>query len=188
MRKFTILAFLLLATVITACSAVPATGDTSNQALSAQSQMPEVAGYSTVNADSIQGAINAAATAASLSTANLFGAAAINRIDAFVACYRDVGAIDVKGYFSITEAGGGVAAVINNDRVANNLVQCVAQAAGNRNGNNQAQGAEFQPCVKGGSFQVTAGDVTNTFSYVYMGSTPTLCNGFQAHFAAKGGQ
>ncbi len=184
MRKFAMLALLVLMAVTTACSAVPPTGDTSTQFLSAQNQMPAVSGYTTVNADSIQGALTAAATAANLTIANLFGAALVNRVDTLATCYRDVGAIDIKGYFSVIEAGGGMALLINNDRIANNLVQCIAETAGR---GTDAQDASFQPCVKGGSFQATEGSVTNTFSYIYIGSTPTLCNAFQAHFAAKGG-
>lgn len=188
MQKFVVIALLLVAALTTACAAVvPDTGDTANQFLSAQNQMPPPPnGYQTVDADSIQSALSAAATAANLSAANVFGAAAVNRIDALVSCYRDVGAVDVKAYFSIMEAGGGVAVVINNDRIANNLVQCVTEALGRDRGA-RALDSAFQPCVKGGSFQAKEGDVTNTFSYMYVGSTPNLCNAFQAHFTSKGG-
>jgi|GEM_PF-901672 len=183
MRKFATLVLLLVVAVTAACSAVPATGDTATQYLSAQSQMPAAPrGYTQVNAESIQGALSAAATATSLSTANLLGAGLVNRVDALVSCYRDVGAIDVKAYYSILEAGGGVAIVINNNRVANNLVQCIAQAAGGMS----PQDAAFPPCVIGGSFSATEGEITNAFSFIYIGSTPNLCNSFQAHFAGKG--
>lgn len=187
MRKIAILALLIAAVFITACNAIPATGDTAEQFLSAGNQMPAApTGYQTVNADTIQGTLTAAAQAANLSTANLFGAAAVNRIETLVNCYRDVGAIDAKGYFSITEAGGGVAVVVNNTRIVNNLVQCINETAGGRNSNPSAQNA-FQPCVKTGTFNVTEGEITNNFTYMYVGTTPTLCASFQTHFANKGG-
>lgn len=182
MRRITVLVLLLLTAAMTACAALPPTGDTDDQVLSAQNQMPPApSGYQTVQGDSVQAALNAAATAANLSTANLLGAALVNRIDALATCYRDVGALDARAYFSLTEAGGGVAIVINNDRIANNLIQCVNEAAGARFRSQDA----FQPCVSSGTFTASDAGLTNTFTYIYAGSTPTLCNAFQSHFTNR---
>lgn len=185
MRRITVFVLLLLTTALTAaCAAVPPTGDNANQVLSAQNQMPPVpSGYQTMQGDSIQAALNAAATAANLGTGNLLGVALTNRVDALVACYRETGAVDARVYYSIQDAGGGLAVVVNNDRLANNLIQCVNEAAGARFRSQDA----FQPCVSNGTFTVSDSGLTNTFTYIYMGSTPTLCTAFQNHFNALSG-
>jgi hypothetical protein len=184
MRKlFFVFTLLVVMGVSAACAAaVPPTGDTANQFLSAQQQMPgDISGYLVIQADTIQAAVATAAQAAGIATTQILGAAVVNRLDALVTCYREVGAVDAKIYVSPTEPGAGVAVIINNDRIANNLLQCAAQAAGAR-----SQDAGFQPCVQGGTFQRTEGAVTNTFSFIYAGSTPTLCNAFNAHFVGRG--
>jgi hypothetical protein len=187
MRKFTAITLLILAAFTTACSAVvPSTGDTAAQPLSAQSQMPSVpSGYLEIPADSIQTLLNTSITGANVSVGNLLGAGVVNRIDALVTCYREVGAIDFKGYASVQDAGGGLAVVINTSRVTDNLLACIAQAAGARS-SSSAQSA-FQPCVKTGAFKVESNGITNDFTYLYVGTTPNLCNAFQTHFTNKGG-
>ncbi|MCU0465233.1 MAG: hypothetical protein MUF38_11770 [Anaerolineae bacterium] len=183
MRRITVLVLLLLTVALTAaCSAIPPTGDTDDQALSAQNQMPPAPdGYQTIQADSIQSAMTAAATAANLSTVNLLGAALVNRIDALATCYRDVGALDARAYVSLRDAGGGIAIVINNNRITDNLIQCVNEAAGARFRSQDA----FQPCVSNGTFTASDNGLTNTFTYIYAGSTPALCTAFQNHFANR---
>ena len=147
MRRITVFVLLLITAAMTACAALPPTGDRDDQVLSAQNQMPLAPdGYQTVQGDSVQATLNAAATAANLSTANLLGVALVNRIDALATCYRDVGAIDARAYFSLRDAGGGIAIVINNDRITNNLIQCINEAAGARFRSQDA----FQPCVSKG--------------------------------------
>lgn len=184
MRKFAALALLIILAAFTAaCNAVPATGDTSTDALSAQSQMPPLPNtYIEIPATTLQSILDTTLTGANLTTGNLLGAAAVNRITTLVECFRDVGAVDFKGYASVQEAGGGVVIIINTTRVSNNLLSCISQTFGGRNSGPSAQSA-FEPCVKNGTFTVQ----DNNFTYLYVGTTPTLCSSFQTHFASKGG-
>jgi hypothetical protein len=183
MPRLAFVALLLTALLVSACAAVPPTGDNAQQFLSAQTHIPPPpAGYQTLSGDSLQTTLSGALTAAGLGTGNVLGAALANRADALATCYREVGALDLRGYYKIgtRDAGAGVALVVNVDRITGNFVQCVTQAAGV-----SAQSADFQPCIVGGQFSATEGSITNNFTYMYAGSTPELCAHFASYFAGK---
>lgn len=158
---------------------VPTTGDTANDAASAQNQMPNIAGYNSVDAASITDAVAAVGGGASLLSGNPAITAAIAKIDDMIACYRQVGAVAARVYTdaNITQVVQGqipkvgALAIINRNRLTDNFLPCAL----NTGSGIGAQSADvIEPCAGVGSF--TRG--SDTFDYVYAATDPTLCNTF----------
>jgi hypothetical protein len=188
MKRFILFGMLLLAAA--ACSfslnSGP-TGDTANQATSAQSFLPDIAGYTRTDADSLTNAITAATGGASLLSGNVALAAGIAKIDDMMQCYQDVGAVAAQVY---TEAdlgavlqgqipSVGALAVINEDRLERNFLNCALS----QNRGLSAQAASIEPCFGSGSVTVNEEKI----DYLYAATTPGLCSSFQNHFDSLGG-
>ena len=185
-RRISLLVAVLL---IAACSrlgipggaAVPTTGDTANDAASAQQFVPDLPGYLSTNATTISSAISTITGGASILSGNPLGAAMIAQIDGMIACYQNVGAVAAKVYAQpdiATLAQGqiptvGALAVINQDRLVNNFLPCALGA--NRGMSAQAQTP--QPCASSGSFQVNG----ETLWYVYAATNQDLCSAIAQH-------
>lgn len=188
MRK-SFLALLLMSVVaISACSVVggtnivPTTGDTANDASAAQRFVPDLPGYISTNASNITDAISAVSGGASLLSGNLVSAAMITQIDSMIQCYQNTGSMAAKVYVQADVASliqgqlpsAGALAVLNQDRIINNLLPC---ALGSGQGLS-AQSAEPQPCAGSGSFIVDS----ETLYYLYAATDPNLCAQFQSIF------
>lgn len=181
--KRMILAMSIVLLVTAACSTAP-TGDTAGDATAAQSFLPTLDGYSATEADSITEALSAAAGEG----ADIFGnegvQVIVDRLDTFVACYQDVGAVSARVYTQANLGsllGGnvpsvGAVAVVNQDRVRENFVAC---ATGGQQQGFSAQSVSVEPCTGNGSF-TSGGD---SFSYIFAGSSGEFCNAVQNHFA-----
>jgi hypothetical protein len=161
------------------------TGDTANQTTSAQTLMPNIAGYTRTNADSITDAITAVGGGASLISGNPALAAGIAKIDSMIQCYQDVGAVAANVYTQ-TDIGTvlqgqiprvGAVAVVNQDRLSRNFLNC---ALGNQNQGFSAQSAAIEPCFGGDTFTKNG----ETITYVFAATDPSLCTAFQQHFDA----
>ncbi len=180
-RLFPLLLTLL---VVTACTfgATGSTGDSASDPQAAQNLLPNLTGYNRTNADSITDAISAVSGGASLLSGNLLSAAAINRIDAMIQCYQDVGAVaanvytqgDIASVVSGQLPRVGAVAVVNQDRAVNNFLNC---AVGGGSGLS-AQSAEVEPCGGSGSKEYRG----ETIHYVYAATAPDFCQAVQAHF------
>jgi hypothetical protein len=182
-QKFILLLIIALFTVgCGAIGSVSNTGQTSNDANAVQQFFPEISGYSSVPTSDIQNAISTVTGGASLATGNILGAAAINRLNALIDCYRDVGALDARVYtqLNIQRPVLGALAIANQDRVTENFLSCAA-GAGAQSG---ARSNEPEPCIGTGTF--TAND--DTFLYVYAASDQALCTAFTTHFRQYGGR
>jgi hypothetical protein len=162
------------------------TGDTSNQPSSAQTFLPDVTGYIRSNADSLTDAIATVGGGASLISGNPALAAGIAKIDDMIQCYQNVGAVAANIY---TQAdlgqilqgelpSAGVLAVINEDRISRNFLNCALGGSQNFS----SQGVTIEPCF--GSGTLTANN--ETIHYIYAATTPGLCNSFQIHFDRLG--
>ncbi|RMG84879.1 MAG: hypothetical protein D6712_10490 [Chloroflexi bacterium] len=178
--------FLLIGLLITACDAVQSTGDTAADPAAAGNFLPNLSGYSASNADSIVDAVTAISGGASLLSGNPVLAGAIAKIDDVIQCYQDVGAVAANIYtptdFSNVLEGEvpalGVVAIINQQRLMNNFLACVA---GQRSVQGfSAQSAALEPCTGSGTFDV--GD--NTYTYLYAATQGALCEVFDQHFQA----
>lgn len=184
------LALLLGVTLLAACSlntgtivdAVPTTGDTASDASAVQQYLPNIPGYTAVDADSIVDAITAVGGGASLVTGNLVTAALVAQIDSMIQCYQNVGAVGAKVYTQV-DIGQlvqgqiptvGALAMVNQNRIVNNFIPC---ALGGLGDSMSAQAEAVQPCTGSGSFVVN----NETILYLYAATQPELCSQFEAY-------
>jgi hypothetical protein len=184
-----IFGLLLLVGALAGCSglgqivggAVPTTGDTQFDPSAAQRFLPNLSnyGYTATDAADITSAITSLGGSASLLTGDPVLAGVISQIDSMITCYRNVGAVAARIYApgnigSILQGqvpSVGVLAVINTNRIADNLLQCALGSSGVR-----AQSAGLQPCAGSGSF-VREGE---TLTYVFAATDTNLCQLFSA--------
>jgi hypothetical protein len=177
-----ILLALLVAAGCTLGSTAP-TGDTSTDPSAAQNFLPNVSGYNRTNAKNVTEAISSVSGGAALISGNVVVAAAIAKIDAMVQCYQNVGAVAAAVYTQVNldqVISGeipkvGAVAVINQDRLSRNFLNCVI---GSASGAFSAQGATVEPC--GGSGSKTSNN--ETLHYLYAGTDPNFCSAVQQHF------
>jgi hypothetical protein len=189
-RIITIILCVTLTLLVAGCSglgqivggAVPTTGDTQFDPSAAQRFIPNLTnyGYTATDAANITSAISSLGGSASLLTGDPVVAGVIAQIDSMITCYRNVGAVAARIYTpanlgSILQGqvpSLGVLAVINTNRVADNLLQCAL-------GGNQVMGAQsatLQPCAGSGSFVRD----NETLTYVFAATDQNLCQLFTA--------
>lgn len=181
MRRLFLLVVVALAAVGCSFTTTGPTGDTASDATAAQQFLPNISGYNRTNADSITDAISSISGGAALISGNPVAAALVSRIDAMIQCYQDVGAVAANVYTQVNLeqvlAGEvpkvGAVAVVNQDRIARNFLNCVVGGAANTF---SAQSVE--PC--GGSGTKTVGG--ETIHFVYAGTDPNFCVSVQQHF------
>ncbi len=176
--------YLLLALVLAACGTQTTGSNTDPTA--AQTFLPTVDGYTATDADSITDALGAAASEGADQFGNALVEQAVSRLDEFVACYQEVGAVSARVYTRVNisellSSGApavGAVAVVNQDRVRENFVAC---AVGGDTAGAQgfsAQSASIQPCTGNGTF--TAED--ETLTYIYASTAPEFCSTVARHF------
>lgn len=178
----------------------PATGGNTG---SASAYLPTFNGYTAVSAGSVTealefitgtGILQAQAaengdtfSAQSLSISTIATTVIVSRIDEFVGCYQNVGAVDAQVYVQ-TDLNAlingqvpplGAVAVINQDRLRDNLVNCAV--APNDPNTFSAQAA--QPCGNFGTFR-QAGE---TFTYLYAGTDTSFCNAVDDYYTRFAG-
>jgi hypothetical protein len=160
--------------------------------------IPTLSGYATANASTIQGAFDLIAStngfasqsaddpnsfsAQSLSLGAIATSLIVSRVDEFIACYRDVGAVEAQVYIrndlAAIAAGEvpplGAVAVINQDRLRDNLVACAVSP----NDPNSFSAQAAQPCGDFGQFSA-AGD---TFTYLYAGTDTQFCDAIETYY------
>ena len=180
MNKHLWVGVLLVLLVAAACTS---TGDTPQQAESAQNLLPNIAGYEVTDSDTVIDAVTAAAGTAATASGNAPALAGIAKVDQMLQCLQDRGAVASNVYIesSITEGilpKAGIVAVINQTRVRDNFLNC---ALGGQEQNGFApQSAIVEPCASSGSFVFRGDDI----SFVYVATQPDLCSAFQGHFDA----
>lgn len=177
----------VLVLLLAACGAVapgtPPTPVTDSQ--SAGAFLPTLSGYTVTGASSISDALAAAAGEGAEQLGNPVVEQAVTRVDNFIQCYQDVGAVaaniytqvDVDQILAGDVPSAGAVAVVNQDRVRENLLACITGS-----GDFAAQSAPTL-CQGSGSFE-SGGDM---FTYVYAGTDDGFCSAVQSHFAQYGG-
>ena len=158
------------------------TGDTSNQSTSAQSFLPDIAGFNRTNADSITDAITSLGGGASLISGNPALAAGIAKIDSMIQCYQNVGAVAANIYTENNIGqllqgqipSVGALAVVNQDRLSRNFLGCALGGADTFS----AQDVTIEPCFGSGTFQKEG----ETITYIYAATAPGLCQSFQNYY------
>ncbi len=180
---------LLVASVTAACGAVAPGGGsppaTSTNPQAADRFLPTLPNYTVTSASSLSDAISAVAGEGADQFGNAAVQVAVDRIDAFIRCYQDVGAVAANIYTQVdleSVLGGnitpsvGAVAVVNQDLVRENLIACVTGG-----GSNESFSAQSAPsvCQNSGSFS-TGGD---TFTYIYIATDDAFCTAVDNHFA-----
>jgi hypothetical protein len=149
----------------------------------AQSFLPTIPGYATIEARSLSEALSTVSGGAALLSGNAVLAGLVTRIDGMMQCYQNVGAVAARIY---TEANLtsvvqgqipkiGVLAVVNQDRLVSNFFNC---ALGGQSEALSAQAAEPQPCSGFGTTTVNG----QTIHYIYAATAQELCTIFAQQF------
>ena len=189
MRKSLLLVVLVaaLSVVLAACNmtGTPTPAATENNAATYLPGTDVLSGYTITEAASITEAITSVAETGADALSNPAISAAITRVDAFIACYQETGAVAANIYTQTDLAGilsggslvpgAGAVAVVNQDLVAENFVACATSSGFS------AQSAT-EICQGNGSF-TAAGD---TFRYIYIATKADFCSSVESHFAAAG--
>jgi hypothetical protein len=157
------------------------TGDKSSDPSAAQQFLPALSGYSRTNAESLTSAVSSISGGAALISGNPLLAALIARIDTMMQCYQNVGAVAASVYTQVdigqVLAGQiprlGAVAVINQDRLSRNFLNCVIGG-----GVASAQSASIEPCGGSGSKVIN----NETITYIYAGTDPSFCVSVQQYF------
>lgn len=178
MKRLTIITLLLLS--VTMLLAACGETDSNTDAASVQNLFPELNGYGVQETESIQDAFSVALAGAGVASgAGVAALPVIERIDSVIDCYREVGAVDAKIYIAEQQSAlltpsAGVLAIVNQDRVVNNFINCVADVP-----LFNAQEAGPTICSRSGSFMYEG----DTINYLYATTDSRLCSLFDNHFA-----
>ncbi len=174
----------LLFVLLTACSDLLPTGtDTADQGAAAGLFLPAPTGYVRSDAASISDALATLGGGASLLGGNPALAVAISSLEGMIQCYQDVGAV-AAGIYTPESLGNllqgqafslGAVAVINQDRLSRNFLNCALGDLGF-----SAQADALQICSGSGSLLVAS----ETIHYLYAATDSLLCQTFQTHFDA----
>ncbi|MCE2473315.1 MAG: hypothetical protein J4G18_15760 [Anaerolineae bacterium] len=174
LRIFALLSLLLILAV--ACSE---TGNTPNDATSAQRLLPNLAAYSATDVDTTVDGAFAAFGGASLLSGQVGITAVLAKAEQILQCFQDRGALAAKFYrqldSTVTAPKIGGALVLNQSRINQEVINCIL---GGQEGKSSAQAFEVEPCASAGSFEYEGDNI----SYVYVGSHPDVCAVFQLHF------
>lgn len=190
-RILSFVTLIVLAAALAACSTTP-TGsrDDANAAANFLPTAGIYSGYEITSADSLTDAITAAAGEGAEALENPAITRVVEQVDAFIDCYSEVGAVAANIYTQV-DLGGiltrgefipnvGTIAVVNQDRVQDNLVACIT---GNEPPPGLFGAQAVTLCSNSGTF--TAGG--DTFRYVYIANDETFCSATDTHFAGVGG-
>jgi hypothetical protein len=188
-RLLIVMTALFAVFLLAACGTTPTGTDT--DAGAAGNFLPGtdvMTGYTITEAESITDAITAAAGQGANVLDNAALSLAVERVDAFIECYTDVGAVAANIYTEVDLAsilsggslvpGVGTVAVVNQDRVQENFIACATA------GDNAAFSAQSATEICQGSGTFTSGD--DTFRYIYISTKTDFCTATENHFAAIG--
>jgi hypothetical protein len=180
-RKLSLLFCVIAMIIVSGCSLEGAgpTGQTSNDPAAVQQYFPTIPGYSASQVNDIVEAITLVTGGASLATGNLLGSFAISRLQTMAECYQGVGAMDARVYtqLNIQQPVIGALAIVNQDRITENFLNCAIGGTGQT-----PRLTEPQPCIGSGTFTQN----NDTYHYIYAASDQALCAEFTRHFSQFG--
>lgn len=170
---------MLMVMIIVTVAACNDTGNTAQDAQSAQRLLPNIVNYTATDVDTaVDGAFTAVGGAA-LASGQAHITVAVQKADQMLQCFQDRGAIAAKFY---TEQAAsniipkvGAVLVINQTRLSQELINC---ALGGQEESFSTQNV-VEPCADNGNFTYQG----DSYSYVYVGSNPELCTIYAQHFA-----
>ena len=166
----------LILPLLVACSD---TGNSPNDATSAQRLLPNLAAYTASDVDTTLDGAFAAVGGASLLSGQVGLTAVVAKAEQILQCFQDRGALAAKFYreqdSTITAPKIGGAMVLNQSRVNQEIINCML---GGQEDAASAQTFAIEPCASAGNFTYEG----DSISYVYVGSHPDVCAVFQLHF------
>lgn len=169
----------IIIVVLPLLSACSDTGNSPNDAASAQRLLPNLAAYSATDVDTTIDGAFAAFGGASLLSGQVGVTAVLAKAEQILQCFQDRGALAAKFYrqldSTVTAPKIGGALVLNQSRINQEMINCLL---GGQEGNASAQAFEIEPCASAGSLTYEGDNI----SYVYVGSHPDVCEVFQLHF------
>jgi hypothetical protein len=178
MKKFHILLLPVLLVVLVACGN---NNQTSADAAAAQQLLPNIVGYTASDVDSIVDALTKAGAGGALASGNVPAAAAVARAEVVIQCLQDKGVVGGKSYLQQVATDlipqAGVAVVINQSRLNENLLGCLLTGG---NTGFSAQAVTIEPCAMSGSFSFQ----NNSYAYIYVGVGDEICGYFAQHFTS----
>lgn len=168
---------LMIALLLT--SACSDTGNTANDALSAQRLLPNLAAYTATDVDTTMDGAFAALGGAALVGGQVGITAAVAKVEQVLQCFQDRGALAAK-FYSETQTDGnlpklGAVLVINQSRINQEMINC---ALGGQEDAMKAQAINIEPCASAGTLEYQG----DRISYVYVGSHSDVCALYQLHF------
>lgn len=137
----------------------------------ADSLLPELAGYNTIEGQSFTDALTTLGVMATLAGQPELGAP-IAAVSGVVGCYQEAGAVSARVYSDQAEPrNSGIVAVGDRNALLNPItfLQCVPDSS--RRG---PQSVTIEPCTH--SYTLTRDD--NEFYIIYAGLTPDVCHAF----------
>ena len=183
LKRIRLACVLMVALVLS--SACSDTGNSANDALSAQRMLPNLAAYTATNVDTTMDGAFAAVGGAALVGGQVGITAAIAKVEQVLQCFQDRGAIAARFYSQTQPEGNiphiGAALVINQSRINQEMINC---ALGGQEEAISAQAIDIEPCASAGTFEFEG----DRISYVYVGSHPDVCALYQLHFDNLAGE
>lgn len=177
LTRIRIACVLMIALVLS--SACSDTGNSANDALSAQRLLPNLAAYTATDVDTTMDGAFAALGGAALMGGQVGITAAVAKVEQILQCFQDRGALAAR-FYSEAETDGnlpriGAALVINQSRINQEMINC---ALGGQEDAMNAQAINIEPCASAGTFEFEG----DRISYVFVGSHPDVCALYQLHF------
>lgn len=179
MQRIKVLLLLMIVMAVAACDQIAQpTGDSASDVDSAQNQLPAFAAYTSTDAASVKDALARALQVGSLGSGNIISAALIERLNTMADCLGNVGALAGRVYSSINPPAAGLLVLVNNERVANNLLSCAL----NPGAQAQTEGRQaVQPCASNGTYT----DNGVSYTYIYAATDPSMCGAFESWLSGK---
>lgn len=179
MQRLKIAVLVVAVFMMAACDMISQpTGDSANDAASAQNQLPAFQQYTSTDADNVKDALARAIQIGSLGTGNFIAAGLIDRLNIMADCLGNVGAVAGRVYTGGNPVAAGLLVVINNERLTSNFMSCAL----NPSMQSQQEGRQaVQPCAKSGSYT----DNGVGYSYIYAATDPSMCGAFDGWLTTK---
>jgi hypothetical protein len=181
MQRIKVLLLLAIVMAVAACDRIAQpTGDSANDASSAQNQLPSFAAYTSTDAENVKDALARALQVGSIGTGNLISAALIERLNTVADCLGNVGALAGRVYSSVNPPAAGLLVLVNNERMANNFLSCAL----NPSAQAQTEGRQaVEPCASNGTYTDPANGVS--YTYIYVATDPSMCGAFEGWLGTK---
>lgn len=171
---------LIVALLGSACGVLPGTAPLATPASNAppaSAYLPNLAGYSRLDARTIQDFLTGLGETGSALLGQFEATAVIAIVDNVAACYQDIGAVAASGYSKdALPIVAGVVAVANRDLLLNpqTFLACVTSAQQPRTLMDGQGGGGLQPC----GFSYTTQINGETFDFLYAGTDLEICQAF----------